>query len=68
MGQGGRDKDSRRPSHKAGIGPAIADAYRNASILATGEIDLPRATFAAECPWPFDQIVAENFWPREGAH
>jgi hypothetical protein len=56
------------PSLKAAISAAITDAYRKAAILATGETDLPRVTFPAECPWSFDQIMADGFWPIDAAH
>jgi len=31
--------------------------------MAMGETNLPKVTFPATCPWSFDQIMDETFWP-----
>ncbi|MGC8475145.1 MAG: DUF29 domain-containing protein [Acetobacteraceae bacterium] len=52
------------PSLKNRLGEAIALAYGNAAIAAGGETGLPDATFPPLCPWSFEQIMAEDFWPE----
>jgi hypothetical protein len=51
------------PSLKALLGSAIADAYRLAVIGARRETGLGAATFPATCPWSFDQMMDDDFWP-----
>ncbi|MEI7607534.1 MAG: DUF29 domain-containing protein [Rhodospirillaceae bacterium] len=51
------------PSLKAQLPAAISRAYSNAAPLAVGETNLPKATFPALCPWSFEQIMDEEFWP-----
>jgi hypothetical protein len=56
------------PSLKAKVAEAIKDAYGDAIIGAGAETGLGEATFPIVCPWPFDQIMAEDFWPGDAAH
>jgi Domain of unknown function DUF29 len=56
------------PSLKEKCGAAIMEAYRLALIGATDETALPTATFPAACPWNFEQIMDEDFWPGEATH
>ena len=51
------------PSLKAKLDETITKAYRDAALLAAGETALPKTTFPASCPWSFEQIVNEDFWP-----
>ena len=51
------------PSLKAQIPEAMARAYRKALGGAGPETGLPATTFPATCPWSFDQIMDEGFWP-----
>lgn len=53
------------PSLKAKIPEAVADAYITALIQAADETGLPEATFPAECPWSYDQIIDAAFWPDQ---
>ena len=53
------------PSLKAKLGEAIEDAYGNVLIEAAAETGLPEHTFPQTCPWPFDQLMDERFWPGE---
>ena len=53
------------PSLKAKLGEAIVDAYRKAALMAVGETGLAKGTFPQSCPWSFDQIIDEEFWPAE---
>ncbi|MEA1648207.1 DUF29 domain-containing protein [Nitrospirillum sp. BR 11164] len=52
------------PSLKAKLPEAIQQAYGNALIMAADETGLPEATFPAECPWSFEQIMDAGFWPE----
>lgn len=51
------------PSLRPKIPEAIEQAYGNAVIEAASETGLPEATFPATCPWMFDQLMSEGFWP-----
>ena len=53
------------PSLKIKLPEAISDAYGNAIIAAGDETGLSEATFPSACPWSFEQIMAEDFWPGE---
>ncbi|MCT6678020.1 DUF29 domain-containing protein, partial [Staphylococcus aureus] len=53
------------PSLKANLDEAISYAYGNAIIEAVGETGLLEGTFPTACPWSFEQIMAEDFWPEE---
>jgi hypothetical protein len=43
---------------------AMSDAHRAARRSAAAETSRPQSVFPAECPWPFDQAMDENVWPR----
>jgi hypothetical protein len=51
------------PSLKAELDPSIAQAYRRALIEAERETGLGRETFPAGCPYTFDQVMRDDFWP-----
>ena len=53
------------PSLAAKLPEAVGNAYRLALVEAERETDLPPGTFPPVCPWGFDQITAEDFWPVE---
>ncbi len=53
------------PSLQAHVPEALHRAYREARLAAIGEIGLSEAAFAQTCPWTFEQIMDENFWPGE---
>ncbi len=55
---------SDNPSLKTVIAEAIALAYRQARIGAQRETDLDDAVFPAHCPWTFEEMIAEDFWPE----
>lgn len=52
------------PSLKAKLNESIADAYGDAVIQAGAETDLPEEVFPAVCPWSFERMMAEDFWPE----
>ena len=51
------------PSPKSRLPESIADAYRKARGEAYAETGLPKETFPAACPWSFERMMDENFWP-----
>jgi hypothetical protein len=51
------------PSLKPQVGAAIVAAYRRARRQAAAETKLDEAGLPAACPWTFDQIADEAFWP-----
>jgi hypothetical protein len=53
------------PSLKAKLGEAISNAYRLSLVEAERETGLARGTFPPICPWSFDQIMDEGFWPDQ---
>jgi len=52
------------PSLVATLDEAISDAYGDAVLTAYGETGLPKQTFPAACPWSFEQMMDEDFWPE----
>ncbi|MGJ0559221.1 DUF29 domain-containing protein [Methylocystis sp.] len=55
---------SDNPSLKSVIPEATALAYRQARIGAQRETDLDAAVFPDQCPWSFEEMMAEDFWPE----
>jgi hypothetical protein len=55
------------PSLKAKLDGAITDAYGDALIEAERETGLARSSLPPTCPWSFEQMRAEAFWPSEEA-
>ncbi len=53
------------PSLKSVVVPSMVDAYRLALIEAERETGLPRHNFPTACPWSFEQVMDEAFWPEE---
>jgi hypothetical protein len=51
------------PSLKAKVPDALGDAYGDARGDAYAETGMPEAVFPAECPWGFDQVMDQGFWP-----
>jgi Domain of unknown function DUF29 len=52
------------PSLNAMRDEAIAAAYRYACVDAERETGLADETFPAQCPWTYDEMMDENFWPQ----
>lgn len=52
------------PSLKMRLDEAISQAYRLATIEAERETGLPESTFQATCPFAFEQIMDDGFWPE----
>ncbi len=55
------------PGLKSKVPEALTRAYRRARLEAAGETGLPLAVFAEACPWTFEQILDERFWPEQDA-
>ena len=53
------------PSLKAEIDQAILQAYRLAAIEAERETGLSESTFPTACPFSFEQMMDERFWPED---
>jgi hypothetical protein len=53
------------PSLKARLDDAILEAYRLAAIEAERETGLSESHFPATCPFSFDQIMDDAFWPDD---
>ncbi|HVZ07059.1 DUF29 domain-containing protein [Rhodopila sp.] len=54
------------PSLKATLDASIASGYRLAILGAARETGLDRTLFPTACPWTFEQIMDEAFWPDHG--
>ena len=53
------------PSLALQINELTIRAYRRARLQATIKTGLADHTFPSTCPWSFDQVMADNFWPGE---
>jgi Domain of unknown function DUF29 len=58
-----RDHLAENPSLRRQLDAMLSAAYRKARLDAEAETGLPRGTFPAACPWSFDQIMSDTFWP-----
>jgi hypothetical protein len=56
------------PSLKSSLGEAIVEAFRVARLEAESETGLDRSVFPAVCPWTFEQMMDETFWPEPDDH
>jgi len=52
------------PSLKPRIPDAHTSAYGFAVLGATRDTGLPESTFPAQCPWTFEQVIDDAFWPE----
>ena len=52
------------PSLKARLAEAMAEAYHVAVLKAARETRLTKARFPAACPYLFEQMMDEAFWPE----
>jgi hypothetical protein len=52
------------PSLKALVPEAVEQAYGGALIEAEPETGLPKSIFPAACPWSFEEMMADDFWPE----
>jgi len=54
----------KNPSLQSQVPEALKEGYWYATFAAAEETRLDRATFSAECPWTFEKIMDEQFWPQ----
>jgi len=54
----------KNPSLKNVVPESYEDAYGDALLEAAKETGLSKATFPAQCPWTFEQVIDDNFWPE----
>lgn len=52
------------PSFKSKISDCITDAYEDAIDMSIKETGLDEKTFPTECPYTFDQIMNDQFYPE----
>ena len=52
------------PSLKATLDASITSGYRLAILGAARETGFDRTAFPGTCPWSFEQIMDEGFWPE----
>jgi hypothetical protein len=53
------------PSLNSSLDDAIMEAYRVAQLEAENETGIDKDSSPSACPWSFEQMMAEDFWPRE---
>lgn len=53
------------PSLKPLIANIVTKAYRDALLSAMLETGLLQSAFPDACPWSFDEMMAEDFWPQD---
>ena len=52
------------PSLRPQLDDIMVDAYRRARRDAVRETEYPPDTFPTSCPWSFEQVVTDDFWPE----
>ncbi len=52
------------PSLKDKLTEAMASAFRNARRAAIDEAGLDEGVYPLACPWTFEKMVDERFWPE----
>ncbi len=55
------------PSLKAVVDETVVESYRIARLQAENETGLSEETFPSACPWSFEQVIADDFWPGNEA-
>ena len=53
------------PSLKAKLSETMESAYSRARLNAAKETSLSTTVFPTACPWPFEQLMGEGFWPED---
>lgn len=52
------------PSLKSRLAEAVADAFESARIDAAQETGLELDAFPTVCPWGYDDMIDDEFWPE----
>ena len=53
------------PGLKTNLPEILLEAYEDALELAIKETRLPAATFPSECPYTFEQLLNDEFYPQQ---
>ena len=53
------------PSLKSMLNEGIEDGYGDACLKAARETDLEPDAFPESCPWTWDEIIDDAFWPED---
>jgi len=53
------------PSLKHKLPEELSSAYRKAILTAATETGFDRATFPSACPWTYEQMMDDDFWPGD---
>jgi len=56
------------PGLKANLSEILIEAYQDALELAIKETQLPAATFPSQCPYTVEQLLNDDFYPRQNEH
>ena len=59
-----RELIEENPSLKPELPELLSKAFRDALAQVVGESNLPKKNFPATCPWSYDQVLDEDFWPE----
>lgn len=54
----------KNPGLKGELDETFKDAYTDAILRATEETGLDEKTFPTECPYTFEQVIDEDFYPE----
>ncbi|PPQ33706.1 DUF29 family protein [Rhodopila globiformis] len=52
------------PSLKDRLPTILAEPYGDALLAAERVTSLPESSFPTTCPWPFEQVIDDGFWPE----
>ena len=52
------------PSLKAKLSETMDAAYGTAVLAAARETGMDRRAFPATCPWAYEQVIDDSFWPK----
>lgn len=55
---------SRNPSLRHDLAEIFSEAYGDALLIAARETGLAEAAFPLECPWTFETVIRDDFWPE----
>jgi Domain of unknown function DUF29 len=55
---------TQNPGLRPELDAVLIDAYGDALLIAERETGLLESTFPPTCPWSFEQIVDQDFWPE----
>lgn len=51
------------PGLKLQVSDIMMDAYDEGLIIAMRETEMDESIFPTICPWSFERIIADDFWP-----